>query len=74
MSIYNFNIVYTYSKFYTSTALSGTIFAIFLGSLVNVCGHCISVQLIGTIGTPYGPDSAAIATTTPSSFSAVLNW
>lgn len=55
------------------SALSGTIFATFLSSLTKVCGHCISVQLTGTIGVPYGPDSAAIATTTPNSFSAVLN-
>lgn len=55
------------------TALSDTIFATLRGSFTKLCGHCISVQLTGIIGTPYKPDSAAIATTTPNSFSAVLS-
>lgn len=44
----------------------------FLGSLTRVTGHCISLQVIGTIFTPGGA-LAALAITTPKSGSAVDN-
>lgn len=48
---------------------SGCTRATFLNSFMCVCGHCISHQLMGTICTP----ASLWATTTPSSFSAVVN-
>lgn len=47
--------------------VAGANLATFLISLTQDTGHCMAVQLTGTIGTPKGPK----ATTTPSLFSAV---